>query len=131
MKNHKLTFVTLLVLTIMVQLAAAGSQVNYKAAMDNYLEALDSSNEGMVESAIENVIKFKIAVPQQDFSDASEKMEFLSKYGKTNAICYKAFIGQLYLNNPERFNWLNSDSQANSFEKLDKMFANINVHLNK
>ena len=130
MKNHIIAVFILLVLTF-INFVSAGDTINYEAALENYLVALNSDNTGLVESGIENLIKLKVAVPEMDFNRASEVMETLSKTGKTNSICYKAFIGHLYLNHPERFNWLNSDSQDASFGKLDEMFAKIDLQLSK
>lgn len=128
MKSHKIVLFSLLVITL-ANFVSAGNSINYEAAMENYLKALNSNNDGMIESAIENLVKFKMAAPEVDFTEAGEKMESLCKTGKTNVICYKAFIGQLYLKNPERFNWLNSDSIETGYSKLDKMFAKIEVQL--
>jgi len=101
------------------------------AALPNYYKALNSNNTGMVESAIENLIILKMVAPELDFQDAINKMNELTENGRTDVIKYKAFIGHLYLENPERFKWISDKDMGAGFVKLDTMFDRIEEQLSQ
>ena len=105
------------------------SSKTLSAALPNYYKALNSNNSGMVESAIVNLIKLKMYAPDLDYQDTIKKMNELTENGQTDIIKYKAFIGQLYLENPERFNWISDQDMGERFVKIDTMFDRIEEQL--
>ena len=66
-----------------------------------------------------------------NYQDTIKKMNELTENGQTDIIKYKAFIGQLYLDNPERFNWISDQDMGEGFVKLDTMFDRIEEQLSQ
>jgi hypothetical protein len=93
MKN--LVFVSLVLFynSLFAQSARAIEQ-----APQNYLMALNSKNESIVESAIFYSVKFKLFYEEQDVQKLVVKLEKLAIEGPTKVIRYKAFLAAYYLN---------------------------------
>ena len=72
-------------------------------AKKGYLHSLNSDNEGIVESALFYVLKFKLTYPGLDVSEIGERINEVAQNGDTPEIRYKAYIAVNYLNNPD---WL-------------------------
>ena len=126
MTKYNLIFITILTLVLANHISAQ-TPAKYKAALPNYEQALQSDNEAMIESAIENLILLKLSAPELDYTFAADKMKELAESGTKETIQYKAFIGQLYLNHPERFNWLEAENLEANITKFDQIFAKIEL----
>ncbi len=123
------------VITIVLIFAAnniwAQSAKTLESSLPNYYKALNSGNDGMIESAIENLVKLKIMAPDLDYSKAAEKLEQLTEDGETDQIQYKAFIASLYLQHPERFNWLSSEDTNKKLQMAEDMLAKLEQQIKK
>jgi hypothetical protein len=121
-----LSIITLtIILLVSFNSGIAQSQKIAERALPNYYKALTSDNHGMIESAIENLVKLKLYAPDLDFSDVVKKMDRLTEDGQTVQIKYKAFVANLYLENPEKFNWLSSENKDEQAKLFDTMFAQL------
>ena len=76
----------------------AQSAKTIERAPQNYLMALNSGNESIVESAIFYSVKFKLFYEDQDVQNLIAKLEKLAIDGPTNSIRYKAYLAAYYLN---------------------------------
>jgi hypothetical protein len=76
----------------------AQSAIVIERAPQNYLMALNSENESIVESAIFYSVKFKLFYEEQDVRNLADKLEKLTIDGPTKFIRYKAFLASYYLN---------------------------------
>ena len=123
-----LSIITLtIILLLSINSGIAQSYKVAKASVPNYYKALNSDNHGMVESAIENLVKLKLFAPDLDFSKVAEKLDQLTEDGQTIQIKYKAFVANLYLESPEKFNWLSSEDKDKQVKLFDTMFAQLEI----
>ena len=72
----------------------------------NYLQALHQRNDGLVESAMINLIKMKNRYPDLDYSQIIDQLRYLVKHGSTPSLRFLAYFTGLYLDDPETFGWL-------------------------
>lgn len=72
-----------------------------KQAPANYLVALRSENQAVVESAIFYSVKFKLFYQDQDCEALRNELKELSINGKSETIRLKAFLAGYFLNSPE------------------------------
>ena len=123
-----LTIITLtIILLLSINSGIAQSYKVAKAAVPNYYKALNSDNHGMIESAIENLVKLKLFAPDLDYSKVAEKLDQLTEDGQTIQIKYKAFVANLYLESPEKFNWISSEDKDKQAKLFDRMFAQLEI----
>jgi hypothetical protein len=94
---------------------------------DAYLRYLQHSNLGVVESAIGNVARFKIARPECSFEDIQEELKTLAVEGPTPSIRYKASLASLLCDKPELF----LDFQEIDFANSEELFTTIAQRLNE
>ena len=125
--------ITSLIFTLIIfsaiSISLGQSQKTCEAALPNYYNALNSDNTGMIESAIMNVVKLKMYSPDLDYSQVTSKLEELTENGQTDVIKYKSFIAVLYLEHPERFNWISDKKSPDSITTIDEMFARIETQI--
>ena len=128
---------TLSIITLTIILLVSfnsGFAQSYKVAkrsLPNYYKALNSDNQGLVESAIENLVKLKLYAPDLDYSKVAEKLDQLADDGQSIQIKYKAFVANLYIESPEKFNWLSSEDKNEQVKIFDTMFAQLEIRANK
>lgn len=72
-------------------------------AVNNYLEALTSDNNGLVESAIFNSLMLKIKYPEANIRPIEDTLADLVVKGDSHVIRYKAYLGLTFLNNRDEF----------------------------
>jgi hypothetical protein len=72
-------------------------------AVKNYAMDLNSSNEGVVESAIAHVTYLRIGMPQVDLSAIRTSIADLAESGRTPVIRYKAYLATLVFESPSSF----------------------------
>ena len=70
-------------------------------ALEGYENGLNHSNQGLVESTILNVLKYKCRYPQVDMSSLHKSLQRLSEKGKTQDIREKAALVHKLLQNPQ------------------------------
>ena len=114
----KLAFTILLSMAIGVQ---AHSSRFMERAPQNYLRALNSSYSHMVEDAIFYSLKLSYFYPGIDNKELAEKIDKLSRDGKTQMIRYTAYLASYLLNNPEMFSGL----KQTDFRDRTTFFQNL------
>ncbi len=72
----------------------------------NYLQALHQQNDGLVESAMINLIRMKYRYPDLDYRQIIDQLRFLAKHGSNQSLRFLAYFTGLYLDDPETFGWL-------------------------
>lgn len=108
-----------------VDLFAEYTDAKIKRACDSYERSLNSEINGVVESAIINIMKMKTARPDFDYSCLAKTLEKLSFDGQTMLIRYKSYIAANYLKYPERFTWIKSGN----YEELTRFFSKYESRL--
>lgn len=91
----------LLVGFLMISTVYADVSKIVKQAPANYLIALRSENQAVVESAIFYSVKFKLFYEDQDCETLRNELRDLSINGKSESIRLKAFLASYFLNSPE------------------------------
>ncbi|MEL6820745.1 MAG: hypothetical protein AAFP70_03200 [Calditrichota bacterium] len=97
------------------------SNTDLKKAVQVYTESLKHSNTGIIESTIFNIMRMKKQYADVDYSAASTQMEALLVNPPSEIIRYKAFIAINYLENPERFPWIEEISPEKSAEFFHRL----------
>ena len=87
-----------------------------------YLRSLDHANYGVVESAIGNVARLKIAQPECYSEELQDKLRSLAVEGPTPAIRYKAALASLLCDRPELF-LIYKDTDFKTSEELFRTIA--------
>ena len=119
---------TAVMFLILTNSVLAQSPVNkIDRALLAYEQALDHTNNGVVESAIINIMKLKLIYPNQDYSGLTKKLNKLCFKNRTKTVRYKAYIAANYLQHPERFAWLQSQCANN----LNDFFSRYEACLEK
>jgi hypothetical protein len=124
MKTTQTIFIATLILTLFT-ISIGQTPEQCKAALDNYYNALNSDNQGLLESAIERVVKLKMYSPGMDYAQIQEKLNELMDNGPTDVIKYKSFIAVLYIENPARFTWISATQDSSKITTIDEIFARI------
>lgn len=70
-----------------------------------YLDCLESSNEGVVQSAIGIVLQWRLVSPKEDLSKCEQKLYDLAVNGSSPAIRFKASLASLVMDNPSLVNF--------------------------
>ncbi len=97
--KYILTFIIFLIITTSASFAQL-SDKSVDRAVIVYLTNINSSNPGVVESAIENVMVLKLYYPETDYSQIIQKLDELNLGNGPKTIRVKAFIASNYLKNP-------------------------------
>ena len=102
----------------------------------NYYIALNRDNNGIIESAITNIMIMKLYFPERKYDKFITKLTELSTEGASKQIRYKSYIACNYLKHPERYTWIKKDSFKNTTElfnlfseKLAKQLEKTEDHL--
>ena len=105
--------------TVNILSASENSGVVTKAAT-NYLIALGHANNGVVESAIMNVMRMKLEYPDYDYAEIIKALEKVSAKSSNAVTKRKAYIASVYLMYPDRFNWIKKSTaeKNNAFFEL-------------
>jgi hypothetical protein len=96
-------------------------------AITNYRAALNSANDGIVESAIANLSYIRIALPQLDLRKSHAAIANLTESGRTPVIRYKAYLAMLVFENPESY----MSSLKTEFTESDKFFSSVASQVQK
>ena len=91
----------------------------------NYIEGLRSDNNGVVESAIAQVIKMKMVMPEEEFTGLKAEFGRLSVGGRTAQMRYKAYLAGLVLDNVSIF----TRECGREYETPEALFSAISNRL--
>lgn len=91
----------------------------------SYVAALQSENDGVVESALAHVTRMKLCLPARDFPALEAVIADLVKSGRTPAIRYRAYLAALVFDGPELF----KEEQATEFRTPEELYAAISHRL--
>ncbi len=102
-------------------------QANIPALEKYFLASLEYPSDGVVEAALREITRVKLAQPADSSEPLEEKFKELSFEGNTPAIRYKAMLGLQVFENAELFSVLGN----REFKTDDEMFTAISRQLEK
>ncbi|MBL0177465.1 MAG: hypothetical protein IPP94_19865 [Ignavibacteria bacterium] len=105
----------------LIQTYAEYHPVLLKTALDNYAVCLRSDNHGVVESAIAQLVRLKLDVPNLSAPDCVREMRRLSTEGRTQMIRLKARFALMLCDDPALFDL----AQLHRSDEPDAVFAEI------
>lgn len=118
-----------IILIVAVSLAAfAQTETAIENAPDNYLKALKSDNDGMVESAIFHTIKYKLYYPEQNTAGLEKEIEKLTRYSNSETIRYKAFLATQFLKNDSLMDRIEKEDYKNEADFFKMLGVELNEH---
>jgi hypothetical protein len=120
MKNTKFYLITITSLILVTTIFAQPGDPIAKG-IDNYLSALNSKNDGLVESAIVNIIKLKMNYPERDYTTVTNQLDRLTHLHANKIIRIEAYVVLTYMQYPERFDWL----QKLNGSQIDDLLSNL------
>ena len=86
---------------LMAQAKGHNPFIDANKVVGNYAASLGHHNEGVVESAIFQVLKLKQAYPEMAMPQIRDQLSGLALHGASQAIRYKAFIALAWMDQPE------------------------------
>jgi len=92
-------------------------------ARANYLRALNSDNDGLVESAIYNSLMLTIQHPEFDITPIVKKLQDLALSGESHVIRYKAYLSLSYLKDQDKFVGADELARLLKYENPNKFFG--------
>ena len=119
MKKHTMTVMALMAAIFYGGLTAHAYTPTLSARLEmgkkNYLMGVRSGNQGLVESAMMQVAKIKIAYPAFDITEIKSVLDSLSINAKIPSVRYRAYLASNVCDNPTWFAKENSDADVNDF----------------
>ena len=85
---------------LMAQVKGHNPFIDANKVVSNYAASLGHHNEGVVESAIFQVLKLKQAYPDMAMPRIREQLRKLALHGANQTIRYKAFIALSWMDQP-------------------------------
>ena len=104
---------------------ACYQKADLKVAAKNYLLALESTNEGIVTSALAHIGRMKLYFPDRQFPELEKKIGELSMNGQTANIRYRAFLVWNVFNNPSIF----TNVSYAQFDDSEALFTTLSNRL--
>lgn len=101
--------------------------LNVQSMEKRYLASLDYPSQGVVEAAVREITRVKLAHPSSSMKPVEEKFKELASEGETLAIRYKSMLGLQVFENPDLF----LDLAGRAFNTEDEMFTAISRRLEK
>lgn len=126
MKKYVAIIVAVTLMLLFTDVFADPGRNSTPKLIECYLQALNHSNQGVVESAIINVMKLKLNRPDADYRKIIKCLDKMVKENPNKIVRIKAYIAASYLKYPERFNWINTTS----YEETDRLFNLLTEKLN-
>jgi hypothetical protein len=128
--NHKenvMKTLAILLVSILSVAVFAQSPVYVEKGYWNYVQALKSNNDGLVEAGIFYSVKFSLFYPERNTDHMVQELTQLVHNGKTNTIRYKAFLALEYFR---------SENLQNRIVKADykdatEFFKMLNEEINR
>ena len=96
------------------------TQAQVEFAKKSYLDCLNSTNEGVVQSAIGIILQWRLINPQEDLSKLERKISDLALNGGSPEVRFKASLASLVMDNPAVVNF-----DAASCEDCTELFDAI------
>jgi len=128
MKNPKFYLITITSLILVTSIFAQPRDPIAKG-IDNYLLALNSKNDGLVESAIMNIIKLKMNYPERDYTTVINQLDRLTQLHANKIIRIEAYVVLTYLQYPERFDWLQKLNESQRDDLLLNLVDKIHQQI--
>lgn len=103
-------------------------------ATESYMTGLNHENQGVVESAITNVMLLKLYHPEKDFTEILARLDELTVNNPDKMVRLKAFIASNYIKHPERFNWIKKGDYEDAvafFEMYSTKLQEMNYNIKK
>lgn len=97
----------------------AYQELNLGRVERNFEQALEHSVDGVVESAIAQLAMVKLAQPECESEDLSDKLAELAGNGRTPAIRFKAYLASMLFEQPGIFA---ADARTH-YDSGEKLFA--------
>jgi hypothetical protein len=120
----------ILALIVAVSFAAfAQTEKTVESAPANYVKALKSDNDGMVESAIFHSLKYKLYYPEENTAKLEKEIEKLVENGNSDAIRYKAFLAAEFMQNYTLMNRIKKADYKDAGEFFKMLGKELNEHL--
>lgn len=127
--NHKenvMKTLTILLVTVLSIAAFAQTPEQLDNASRNYVQALKSENDGMVESAIFHCLKFSLFYPDRDTNAMVTELTKLVRNGNTDTIRYKAFLALEYFRSQK----LQDSIIKTDYKDAGQFFRMLNQEIN-
>ena len=99
--------------------------INVKSLERSFIFALDSDNNGVVESAIAHVARLKIEVPSARMERVKAVLGNLSVNGRTVGIRYRAYLAGLVFDDPALF----AEAGVRNFDTSEQFFTALSGRL--
>jgi hypothetical protein len=128
--NHKenvMKTLNLLLVAVLSTAVFAQTPEQLDNAARNYIQALKSDNDGMVESAIFHCLKFNLFYPDRDTNAMVTELNTLVKSGNTDTIRYKAFLALEYFRSQK----LKDRIIKADYKDAGQFFRMLNHEINK
>ena len=93
-------------------------------AFCNYTMALNSTNDGLVESTIAYLAYLRLNMPQADLKDLGITISGLAESGRTPVIRYKAYLATMIFESPKSF----SQMQNTNYTDSNEFFSSVASH---
>lgn len=91
----------------------------------NYLMGLQRENNGVVQSAIINIMTMYTAYPDQDYDEIIQKLEDLENCSPYHSTRVLAFFARNYLTDPDKFDWTIDQDPHDIGRVLDTMMSQL------
>ncbi|MBD3226255.1 MAG: hypothetical protein GF313_16120 [Caldithrix sp.] len=131
MKNYFFTFVMLVMVYTVNASFAMNPTIDVEEAKATYCLALDNQVDGVVESAIFNLMLLKRNFPEHNYTDVQKKLANIVKQSQNKTMCTKAYVALSYLKYPERFAWLDRLAQQNPKEAFTQLCTELEKQTSK
>jgi hypothetical protein len=129
MKKHTMVtvamMVTIFAIGAMAQTRTASFDSRVESGKRNYIMALRSGNQGLMESATMQVAKLRMIAPTTRLEDVKNIIDSLAVYGDTPSIRYKAYLAGTVFENPTWF----SKKAYSGYQDHDEFFAAVSAQL--
>lgn len=120
---------TLILIVAMSVAAFAQTEKTVESAPANYIKALKSDNDGMVESALFHAMKYKLYYPEQNTSDLEKQIERLAENGESEAIRYKAFLASKFMQSDALMNRIEKEDYKDAGEFFKMLGGELNEYV--
>ncbi|MBN1406196.1 MAG: hypothetical protein JW956_00320 [Calditrichaceae bacterium] len=126
--NKILTYlITASIYLITADAFAGNDTLNPKTILSVYENSLNHENEGVVKSAIQNIMKLQTVYPELNYSKVIKRLEYLATKSDSKKIRFNAYIAVNIFKYPTQLDW----NLPNSYEGMDEFFSNYEINFDK
>ena len=119
---------TIILIVAVGFVALAQTEKTIESAPANYLKALKSDNDGMVESAIFHSLKYKLYYPEQETANLEKEINNLMTDAGSETIRYKAFLAAQFMQNDVLLDSVEKKDYKNEAEFFKMLSEELNDH---